>query len=179
MARLDPIPVDQLSPRQKDVHDRIVSGRRGRVRGPLALWLYNPELAERAQHLGELLRFGTSFAGRLSELAILVVSRHWTSQYEWYAHAPIAERDGLSAGVVNAIRLRQTPDFERPDEAAVYRFSTEMLERGTVRDETYLEAKSILGETGIIELTCLLGYYTLGAFTLEHRILNRTHIRRL
>ena len=52
MTRL-PVPApDEMSAEQRAVHDRIASGPRGGVRGPLALWLHRPELADNAQALG-------------------------------------------------------------------------------------------------------------------------------
>ena len=43
---------DQMSPDQRRVHDKIVSGRRGRIQGPLRAALHNAELAERWSALG-------------------------------------------------------------------------------------------------------------------------------
>jgi 4-carboxymuconolactone decarboxylase len=49
----------------------------------MTAWMRNPEFARRGQTLGELLRYQTTLEPRLSELAILVCARHWTSHYEW------------------------------------------------------------------------------------------------
>ena len=70
---------------QRKARDAIASGPRGAVRGPFNALLRSPELADRAQKLGEYVRYNTSLPARLSELAILVVARYWTAQYEWYA----------------------------------------------------------------------------------------------
>lgn len=40
---------------QRQVYDKVVAGRRGQLRGPLRVALYNPDLADRWQALGELL----------------------------------------------------------------------------------------------------------------------------
>jgi len=166
MKQIEPPSLEHLSARQREVHTRIASGPRGRVRGPLAIWLHSPELADRAQQLGEFLRFGTSLPPRLSELAILMVARHWTSHYEWYVHAPIAAEKGLPQSVIDAIRTRRTPTFEREDEAAVHRFASEMLTRHALTDETRAGAVEQVGIQGTIELGAILGYYILGAITL-------------
>ena len=95
MTRL-PIPNrDDLTPEQRAVHDRILSGPRGGVRGPLAVWLHRPDLADRAQRLGVYCRYGSSLPPRLSELAILTTARIWDASFEWETHRPHA----LSAGV--------------------------------------------------------------------------------
>jgi len=41
------------------------------------------------------LRYNTSVPLRLNELAILLVGRHWNSQFEWALHVPAAKKAGL------------------------------------------------------------------------------------
>jgi 4-carboxymuconolactone decarboxylase len=165
MARIDPVPPAQMDARQKEVHDRIASGPRGRVRGPLAVWLHSPELADRAQNLGEYLRYA-ALAPRLSELAILVTARHWTAQYLWWVHEPIAVQRGLPQAVVESIRARRKPDFQDRDEETIWLFVTELLAAGPVSDATYARAAALLGVKGVVDLGAIVGYYTLGAFTM-------------
>src|SRR5256714_4412665 len=87
---------ERMSPAQKRVHDAIAGGPRGGVRGPFNALLRSPELADRAQKLGEYVRFSSSLPAALNELAILVTARHWTAQYEWYAHHQLGAKAGLS-----------------------------------------------------------------------------------
>ncbi len=158
--------VEALTPAQRKVHDAIVSGPRGKVEGPLRVWLKSPELAQRAQLLGEFCRFGTSLPPRLSELAILVVGAHWRAGFEWHAHAPIAIKAGLSPDIVAAIKERRVPSFAKPDEAAVHRFARELLDSHAISDAAYAGVAAHLGETGAVELVGILGYYTLIAMTI-------------
>ena len=88
MVRLQTIENKDMTERQKQIHDEIVSGPRGQVRGPLAIWLYRPELADRAQRLGQYCRYNTSLEPRLSELAILTTARIWDAAFEWQTHVP-------------------------------------------------------------------------------------------
>ncbi len=76
MNRLSPPDLDQMTPRQRAVHDAIVAGPRGSVRGPFLAWIANPEMADRAQKLGEYFRFETSIGPELAEIAILVTGAH-------------------------------------------------------------------------------------------------------
>jgi len=161
----------QLTTEQEAVYQKIVSGPRGVIIGPLRAAIYNPELADKWQELGALLRYRTSLPPRLSELAILVTARAWSSQFEWYAHAPVGLKAGLTPAAVEAIRVGEQPDLARDDEAAVYQFSYEMQVTRDVTDTTYARALALLGATAVVELTALLGYYTLVAMTLiAHRI---------
>lgn len=170
MSRLPSLEPKDLTDEQRKVLDDIRAGPRGAttgIRGPFAGWLASPELADRAQHLGALLRFGTSVPARLKELGILYVARTWTAQFEWYAHKKFAIEGGLSLDVIDAIEARRRPDFANDDEAAVYNFCVELHETHTVSDACFEEAKKHLGEAGVSELVGVLGYYTLVSMTLN------------
>ena len=151
---------------QRRAHDRIAAGPRAGVRGPLALWLHSPDFAERAQQLGEFLRFGTSFEARLSELAILVVAREWQCAYVWLVHEPIARRAGVGAAFVDALALDADAVPDDADERAIALFCRQLLRHGSVDDAVRTEVIERHGERGCVELTGITGYYTMGAFTL-------------
>jgi 4-carboxymuconolactone decarboxylase len=166
MPRFSETPPDQLSPEQRKVRDAIISGPRGRVEGPLKVWLTNPQLAEKAQELGAFCRYGTSLAGRLSELAILITGAHWKAGYEWHVHAPIGLKAGLDPRAVEAIRRGETPSLQKADEAAVYAFTKELLDTRRVSEATFTRATKELGQRGVVELVGILGYYTLISMTI-------------
>lgn len=166
MRILDWKPED-LTPAQRKVHDAIVAGPRGRVVGPLRVWLMSPELAERAQELGAFCRYGTSLSPRLSELAILVTGAFWQAGFEWHAHAPIALKAGIAADAIEAIRLGREPKFAREDEQAVYQFSRELWTRRRVSDTAYQRLAALLGANTVVELVAILGYYGLISMTIN------------
>lgn len=167
MPRLDLPPEEAMTAAQKAAVAEAVAGIRGRVPAPMVAWLQNPELASRAQRLGELLRYRTTLEPRLSELAILVCGRHWTSHHEWTAH----KREGLKAGmdpeVIAAIAARRTPRLRDAREQAVYDVSTTLLGTGRVPKPLYEAGVAALGERGMVELVGILGYYCLVALTLN------------
>jgi 4-carboxymuconolactone decarboxylase len=167
VARLVPIPEDALTDAQRRVRDAIAAGPRGGARGPFPALLRSPELAERAARLGEYLRFGTSLPPRLSEMAILITGRAWTAQYEWYAHAALARKAGLAEPIIAAIAERRRPESMQPDEAVLYDFCTELHEKHGVSDAVYDRALAVFGETGIVEIIGISGYYVLVAMTLN------------
>ena len=167
MARIPLFPTDNMSPAQQAVYDAIVSGPRGKIQGPLRAALHNAELADKWQQLGALLRYRTTLEPRLSELAILVTARHWDSQFEWYAHGPIAEKAGVPVAVMERIALNETPEFDKEDESVVYLYSKELLEKHNPSDETYDYARALLNDLGVVELTALVGYYSMVAMTLN------------
>lgn len=158
---------EQLDPDQRRVYDKVVAGPRGRLRGPLRAALYNAELADRWQALGALLRYQTSLPPRLSELAILVTGRACNAPFEWDAHRPEAERAGVEAEIIEALLAQRVPDNLAETDAAVVMFARELNQMRSVSDATYHRALACLGPRGVVELTALVGYYTMVAMTLN------------
>ncbi|MBP1853421.1 carboxymuconolactone decarboxylase family protein [Rhizobium halophytocola] len=167
MARLSPPDFDNLSEAQQSVYEQIVSGPRGRVRGPLAIWLHRPDLADRSQALGRYCRYDTLLPPILSELAILVTARVWNSEFEWQAHKLIGLKAGLSPEIVDAIRDRRQPQFDADDQAVVYDFALAVQRDRKVSQIVYERAIAILGAEAVVDLTGLLGYYGLISMTIN------------
>jgi 4-carboxymuconolactone decarboxylase len=152
---------------QRDVWDKVVSGPRGRVVGPLRAAIHNAELARNWSALGESLRFGTSLGKRLSELAIIVTGRRWSAQVEWFVHARVAAEAGLEPDIIEAIRIGQPPRFAQPDDALVYEYTRLLLQDGNVPADLHARATARFGVKGVVELTALVGYYSMVSMTLN------------
>lgn len=167
MPRISLPPPEALSPEQRVVYDKIVSGPRGRVQGPLRAVLHNAELADRWQALGALLRYQTSLTPRQSELAILVTGRACQSPFEWYAHRKEAEKVGIETAVIEALLAQTPPAGLSDDDRAVVVFAQELNRMKSVSDRTYSDALQRFGERTVMELTALVGYYTMVAMTLN------------
>ena len=167
MARLPELDPAKFSPEQKKVHEAILAGPRGKVVGPLKVWLNNPGLAEHAQALGAYARFNSSLPPRLSELAICITGAFWKANFEWFAHAPLAIKAGIDPAAVEAIRAGATPQLTKSDEQAIYDFATELLKTRRVSNATFERAKDELGETSVIDLVGIIGYYGLVSVTLN------------
>lgn len=152
---------------QRAVWDSVVAGPRGRVIGPLRAAIHAPDLARAWSALGESLRFGTSLGKRLSELAIIVTGRRWSAQVEWYVHAQAAADAGLEAEVITAIRDGGAPRFTQAEDAMVYDYVRLLLRDGTVPAALHARVTSRFGIKGVVELTALVGYYSMVAMTLN------------
>lgn len=172
MSRLQPVDPAAMTAEQRKVYDSIASGPRGGVRGPFLALLHLPELADRIQHLGELLRYGTSFDRRLSELAIIVTARCLRCQYEWFAHAKLALEAGVPAEVVEAIQKDETPKFSDKKDELVWRFVRELVGSHRVTDATYAAVTESFGQRGAVELAGIAGYYSMIAATLNGHAIN-------
>lgn len=167
MSRLPPIDREAMTPAQSEVYNRIATGARGGVRGPFLALLHSPGLAARIEQLGVYVRFQCAVPERLRELAILTVATHWRCDYEWYAHAPIAAQQGFSESILTQLGRGEAPTFEEPNDALVYAYCTTLLREGRVPDALYNSTRDALGQQVIVDLTGLVGYYTLLALTLN------------
>jgi 4-carboxymuconolactone decarboxylase len=158
---------EQMTERQREVAEAIQSGPRKGLGGPFNAWLRSPELADRAQKIGEHLRFDSSVPKRLNEFAILITARWWDAKYEWAAHYPLAIQAGLKPDVAADLAAGKRPRGMADDEAAVYDFSTELRRDRRVSDKTFATVKALLGEQGVIDLIGVNGYYDLVSMTLN------------
>jgi 4-carboxymuconolactone decarboxylase len=165
--RFSPLTWEKLTPEQKAMVDDLLSGSRTSLGGPFNALLRSPEMGNLAQNLGEYIRFRTSVPARLNEMAILMTAKWWSSQYEWYAHKPLALKAGLSAAVIDDIQAGRRPTAMKADEAVVYDFSNELRERRRVSDATFKAAVELLGEKGVMDLVAAMGYYDLVSMVLN------------
>jgi 4-carboxymuconolactone decarboxylase len=112
VARLDPIPFDNLTPEQKAVHAKLLSTRK-QVTGPFAIWLHTPNVAHTADEFMNSLRWDGKLDKRLYELIVLIVTRHWSARYAWAQHeplAPILELERAQVGTAGRGVLRDPLD---------------------------------------------------------------------
>jgi len=160
----------QLSEPQRTLLSALRGSPRGQslaIRGPFAAWMHAPEFGLLAQALGAHCRYKTAVAPRLSEFAILCTARFWRAQYEWFAHAPIAERAGVKPKTISDLRAGREPKSAPKDERAIYAFVQELYKARRVSERTYRRVKDLLGDAATVELTGILGYYALVAMTLN------------
>ena len=165
--RLKLLSPGEMSAEQKETYDEAISGKRGAPPAPMMAWLNSPDMARHATRLGEQLRFNTMFPAKLSEIAILVTARHWTSHYEWYrAQAPGAEG---RHGPEDHRGYPRPPhaDFDDPKGQMIYDLAKSLHEGKGVSQPLYDEAVKVLTERGIVEVIGLCGYYTMVSMTLN------------
>jgi 4-carboxymuconolactone decarboxylase len=158
--RLPPIHPDRMTDAQKQAAAEFEAARRQPVFGPFTPLLRSPELMRLAGDLGEYLRYRNSLPRQLSELAILLMARRWSQEYEWFVHAPDAKAAGLSPDIIQAVAEGRRPAQMSDDQTLVYDFCTELSEHGNVTDDTYARVVSRFGEQGMMDLVGVNGYYS-------------------
>jgi 4-carboxymuconolactone decarboxylase len=165
--RLTLLSPGEMTEHQKKTYDESIASKRGKPPPPMMAWLNSPEMARHATRLGAYLRYDTVFPAKLSEIAILVTARHWTSHYEWWAHKRLALAGGMDPKIIEDIRHRRVPDFDDPKAQAIYDVAKSLHETHVLPKPMYDHATQVLGERGLVEIIGLCGYYTLVSMTLN------------
>ena len=160
LERMPPLEAAKMSDAQRAAAAELAAGPRGGVKGPFIALLRSPELMQRLQKVGEYLRFGSSLEARISEFVMLLVSRHWTQQFEWAVHVPLALDAGVKRQTIQSLAEGRRPGDMAADEAIAYDFCAELLANRGVSDATYRMAVEQFGERGLIDLLGVLGYFT-------------------
>jgi 4-carboxymuconolactone decarboxylase len=164
--RFPQLTMDQLDDQQKPLGEQVMKVSSIGIGGPYNPMLRSPVLGQRLFDLFHYLRWETSVPMRLNEFAILIIARQWRSQVEWYAHAPIAAKAGLSPDIIAELKTGKRPSSMAEDEAAAYDFVTELTTTRKVSDETYARAKKVFSDQQIVDLTAVAGNYVMVAMLL-------------
>ena len=170
VSRLTLTSEDKMSDAQRTLLEQLRAGPRGKSitpRGPFAAWMHAPEFGQLAQALGAHCRYKTALPPRLSEFAILCTARLWRAQYEWFAHAPMAEKGGVKPKTIEDLRKGRVPASAPKDERAIYDFIHELYKTRRVGARNYKRVHAFLGDAGMVELVGILGYYSLISMTLN------------
>jgi len=166
-VRMPPIPADKMTDAQKKAAADFAAVRKTDPTGPFAVMLRVPELMDLAFKWREHVQFRSVLEPRLTELAIIIAARHWTQQYEWNAHYPLALKAGLKPELIAAVEEGRRPSRMAEDEEILYDLCTELQQNRGVSDATYARALAKFGEPGIIEAVSLQGYYSLLAMVMN------------
>lgn len=174
MTRIPYVRREELGPDGQQLWDSIVESRGsailaadGGLAGPFNAFVTAPGAGQRLSSLGATLRFETSIERRLSEVAIITIGARWRAEFEWWAHARMAREQGVPDAVVDAIGRGDDPPFAAEDERIVYAVADELTRTGHVAEAGYDAARDLLGDTGMVELVSLCGYYTLISYLLN------------
>lgn len=152
---------EEMTEDQRAAAQALISGPRKGIYGPFAPLLRQPLLIEPVARLGEALRFGGRLPADVRELVICLVARHVGNQFEWVMHAPLARSAGIPATVLEAIRTKRTLEGLSDVQRTASDFCKELLTQHEIADPTYRAAASALGDDGVVELSTLIGYFSM------------------
>jgi 4-carboxymuconolactone decarboxylase len=167
-GRYAEIPVDRMTPAQREGYRFLVEGHRGRLPGPYKVWVHNPKLVHSAAPLGQHFTPGqSSLSEREREIAVLVITSRWHSAYPTAAHEKRGVEVGLPAVTVEAIVADQPTSFPDAREQAVYEVATALAGGRLVPQGLYDRAVSVLGHERVTDMIVLMGYYTAVSLTMN------------
>jgi 4-carboxymuconolactone decarboxylase len=157
---MPPLAKERMTDAQRRAAEGIAAGPRGEVSGPFIPLLRSPELMDRLQKVGEYLRFQSTLDASINEFVTLIVSRSWTQQFEWRAHVPRALKAGVSRETIDALAEGRRPPGLSETQTIAYELCDELLRTHGVSDTTFDIAVREFGESGLIDLLGLVGYFT-------------------
>ena len=168
--RYPALKTDQLNAEQKAYIENLQKPPRNNTTAlqnpPYKVYMRSPELASKLESVSDYVRWGTGQPPRLTEPAIMITARQWSSQWIWRAHYRAGVRGGLDPSVGADIAAGKRPDKMKEDESALYNYAMEMYRDRSVSDQTYAAAVKQFGEKGLIDLVATMGYYDTVAMTL-------------
>ena len=172
MVRLSPISRDQVAEQHQGAFDEITAAPDGVGSGPTSIMKNSPEMAKRAMALSAYLRNESSLPKKIQELTMLVAARNMDCQYIWNAHAAAGRREGLSDGLVDALRDNQPLPEVPADEAAVINLGNDFYQTHRVSEANFQAALDQFGRQGFAEVVGLMGYYAMLSFNANSVVLD-------
>ncbi len=126
-----------------------------------------PALADRIQHMGAYLRYEMALDRDIAEVAILSTAQVWGSPFEWDEHEPLARAAGVPTDVIEALRTGASSAHMAGSFRIVCDYARQLASSGRVSSDVYDPVLEQLGVARTVELTVLVGYYTMLAMTLN------------
>ena len=167
-GRYAELPVDKMTPEQRDAYKAMVDGPRGRLPGPYKVWVHNPKLLRAASPLGEhFTPKQSSISEREREIAVIVITHKWRSAYPGAAHEKRGKEVGLPAATVEAMVAGMPVSFPDEREQTVYEVALSLANDRLVSQGLYERAVKTLGHESITDIIVLMGYYTAVSFTMN------------
>ena len=162
MPRLPEITEKESLPEQhQGVIDYLVQTR-GAVSHGFSVLLNSPDLAGRIAKTGSYVRFESTLPDRMREIAALTASAEMVNLYERGIHSDEAEKLGVPQSTIDAIiHLQSLGSDVPPEDSLPVRAVRELLRVHELSSATFEDARSQLGDQGVVDLIGNIGYYTM------------------
>lgn len=165
---------DGLNDEQRALWDELTTGPRGFYTGGAEAerlpdlynaWLQFPAFGKLMIDLGSAVRANRALPGRLRELVVLTTSARLGAMVEFDFHVPFARSEGLSDGLIDALRAGREPEFGDEAERIAHSVNVQLLQCGALSDETRREALAAFGPDGVMLLVANVTLYVATAYT--------------
>lgn len=159
MSRMPVLSRDEMDAEQQRVHDAIKAAT-GRVgRGPSIGYAYSPRLWE-LHNASSAHLLDCSLTPAQVRIVSIMTARHWNAPYPWSAQAASALAAGVDAAAIEAINAGGEPDFADGADQAVYAVARELFATGTLGDDVFSQAESVIGYRRMADVVGVIGHFT-------------------
>ena len=167
MARIPVATRDTVPANQQDTFDELFGGGAAPQYGPGSVLAHVPELSKRATALNQYLRNDSSLPLKIQEFTMLITAREMDCQHIWNAHAASAREAGMSDDIVDDLRDGNELENLGEDEEAAVNYARAMIRDHYASRGAYQAALEQFGKQGLIELTMLIGNYSMIALAIN------------
>jgi 4-carboxymuconolactone decarboxylase len=170
-GRYTEIPLDKMTAEQRSGYDAIMRDR-GLCPGPYKIWVEDPAVMKLMVPLGVFYRSGSSLSEAEREIAVVLLVAKWgaafpISEHEWIAEGTSGySKAAIPAEKVERLIIGLPVDFEDARQQVVYEVASALIHSRYIPKGLYDRAVKELGNNGVSELSIILGYFTMVAFTL-------------
>lgn len=165
-GRFQETPVRDMTPATKEAYD-FTKKLRGLVPGPHRIWLANPTLSKTIVPTGYYFQKESTLTKAEIEIATNAINGQWRAAYANYEHEKIGEEQGhLDNARLEAIIEGRPTSFDDPRQQVVYELAVTLANQRLVPGGLYRRAKHLLGDAGIVDVTVLMGWFTMVCLTL-------------
>ena len=165
-GRYHETPVGEMSPDMKDAYDFTMNLRQV-VPGPHKIWLANPTLSKTIVPTGYYFQKESTLTKAEIEIVTNIINGQWRTAYGNYEHEQIGEKQGhLEPKSVEALIAGLPTAFTDVREQSIYELSLALANHRVVPTGLYKRCKELLGDAGIVDVTVLMGWFTMVSLTL-------------
>lgn len=147
-----------VAPEHHALFDTLAA-RRGRISGPSTVVLHSPGLARPWNEISEYLHGQSIVEAPHAELAVCTTARERDCGYVWNAHVPLAQKAGVRAETIEAVRDRRPVTGMPAPEAAVTLYVRQLLQGNRVDSDVFDPLLGAHGPQWLVELTSWIGRY--------------------
>ena len=164
--RLEPVPPEQWNEETiealQQAFPEAVIARFKNEGAPTAIttMLHHPALAGSWLAYNNVLLWSPALDHRLRELMVLRVAHRTHAPYEWDQHVKLAERYGVTAADVDAVKVGSTHDGWSPLERDLLAATDQLIDDYRIDDDTWRRLAEQLDGRQLVETVFVVGTYT-------------------
>ena len=165
-GRFRETPVADMPAEMRDAYE-FTKGLRGLVPGPHRIWLANPTLSKTIVPTGEYYQHHSTLTKAEIEIVTNLITARWLSAYASYEHEKIGQEQGhLDPEKVQRLIAGLPVAFDDAREEVVYQVAYALVQPRPVSLGLYRKAKAHIGDAGLVDVTVLIGWFTMVSMTL-------------